>query len=59
MCYSEDALGYEPQNYNEAMISTDSETQKKSIQDELISHHQNEKWILGEKPRDAQAIGCK
>lgn len=59
MCCSEDKINSIPQNYNEAITSTESEKWNLSIKEELKSHHKNGTWTLVEKTPDIKPIGCR
>ena len=47
----------EPTNYEEAMMSPDSDKWIKAMKSEIGSMHENKVWTLVDLPNDRQAIG--
>ncbi|KAM2004372.1 hypothetical protein ACFX15_027830 [Malus domestica] len=48
-----------PSAYKEAVMSSDCELWKKSMDEEMKSLHKNETWNLVQLPKGKKAIGCK
>lgn len=51
------ALAKLPQNYNQAMRSSDADKWLSAMQDEMASHEENGTWKLVPLPKDRKALG--